>query len=370
MRLIRLTAEYITRIVEGVDHLPESAIVDSAVSLGSFDGLHRGHQQLIQEVRDAKVRRKLKASCLFTFRRHPRLVLDKNCPPFLLTTWREKLSLLSAMGLDVVVAADFCPVLSKLSYQEFVQRFLVEFLGMRHLVTGYDVHLGSDRKGTAETLDELGRDLGYSLEVIPALCENERTISSSAIRSFLAEGQMAAAGEMLGRAYALWGEVVPGENRGRSIGFPTANIVPLFEYKLLPKPGVYAVRVQLPGDAAAAGKQDGELGKVIETLPEVDRSGSMLSMAPAEWTVFGGMLNFGRVPTFHEEGLEKPRVEVHIFAFSGDLRGRTVKVEWMQRLRDEQKFASVADLVAQLHRDEEQARAVLGLEASRGAADT
>ena len=361
MRLIRLTEEYITRILAGEDDLPTETVRECSLSLGSFDGLHLGHRQLIQAVRDAKSRRGLAASCLFTFRRHPRLVLDPAADPFLLTTWREKLSLLAETGLDVVVAADFCAPLAELPYREFVLRFLVEFLDMKHFVAGYDVHLGADRGGTAETLEALGLELGYSFQVISALRQGERTVGSSAIRQALAAGELDDAARMLGRPYALWGEVTPGEDRGRTIGFPTANITPLFEYKLLPAPGVYAVRVQLPGDVARAGRIDGVLAKVVESLPEVDRSGSILSMGPSEWAVFGGMLNYGHVPTFHGDGLPTPRVEAHIFEFDGDLRGRVIKVEWIERLRDEQKFGGVDDLVAQLRQDEQRARKILGM---------
>jgi len=328
--------------------------------LGAFDGLHLGHQKLIQSVQEAKTRRKFDSSCLFTFRRHPRLVLDSAPEPFLLSTWREKLSLLHRTGLDVVVAADFCPALATLDFRNFVQRFLVDFLGMKHFVAGYDVTLGANREGNAETLAALGQELGYTFQVVSALRYRKGTISSSAIRTALGKGDLALASAMLGRPYSLWGEVIPGEDRGRSIGFPTANITPLFEFKLLPAPGVYAVRVQLPGDVAEVGARNGVLTKVIETLPEVDRSGSILSMGPSEWAVFGGMLNFGRVPTFHAEGLPKPRVEAHIFDFDGDLRGRTIKIEWMRMLRQEKRFGSVKDLTSQLKQDEVDAREVLG----------
>jgi riboflavin kinase/FMN adenylyltransferase len=361
MRLIRLTEEYITRILSDADTLPQRTVQESSVALGAFDGLHLGHQELIQAVIAAKHRRNLAASCLFTFRRHPRLVLDRPTKPFLLTTWREKLSLLSETGLDVVVAADFCSALAKLPYREFVKRFLVDYLGMKHFVAGYDVHLGADRGGTAETLDALGSELGYGFQVVSALRKNGVTVSSSAIRAALEVGDCHTAAALLGRPYALWGEVIPGDHRGRSIGYPTANVTPLFEYKLLPAPGVYSVRVQVPGDAASAGSQDGELARVEEILPEVDRSGAIMGMGPSEWAVFGGMLNFGHVPTFHAAGLTQPRVEVHIFDFDGDLRGRTVKVDWMERLRDEQKFDSVEALIAQLGRDEKAARQVLGM---------
>jgi riboflavin kinase/FMN adenylyltransferase len=355
MRMIRLTAPYLERIAAGQIRLLAQDLGPSALALGSFDGLHLGHQALIAAVRAARRRRELRTSILFTFLRHPRLVLESTPPePFLLTTWREKLSVLSRAGLDVVVAVDFCRAVAALDYRRFVREFLVDFLGMTHLVAGHDVHLGAGRAGNAETLDALGDELGYTLEVVSPLRVGERTVSSSAIRQDLAAGRVDEAARLLGRPYALWGEVTPGEGRGRTIGFPTANVQPLDDYKLLPRPGVYAVRVQVPHDVIAP-ESDGALGLVQENLPEIDHHGDILSPGAGTWRLYAGMLNYGRVPTFHAGGLATPRIEVHILDFTGDLAGRTVKVEWLARLRDEQKFAAVGDLTAQLGRDREAA---------------
>jgi riboflavin kinase / FMN adenylyltransferase len=358
MRMIRLTSEYIERIVAGESALRAQDTGPSALALGSFDGLHLGHQALIRAVREAKERHGLRSCGLFTFRRHPSLVLGGRDRPFLLTTWREKLALLDDAGLDIVVAASFSPVLAQLDYRRFVREFLVEYLGMKHFVAGYDVHLGAGRAGNARTLADLGDDLGYTLEVVPPATVGDRTVSSSAIRADLEAGDTTAAAQLLGRPYALWGEVTPGDGRGRTIGYPTANVESLDVHKLLPAPGVYAVRVQVPGDVVPAGG-NGCLAMVEEGLPEVDRHGDMLSSGHARWRIYGGMLNFGRVPTFHTGGLAIPRIEVHIFDFAGDLRGRTVKVEWLDRLRDEQRFGGVVELVAQLGRDEAAARAAI-----------
>ncbi len=364
MRMIRLTAPYLRRIEVGETHLAPQDTGPCALALGSFDGLHLGHQELIRGVRNAKRRRGLKSSVLFTFLRHPRLVLEGDVDqPFLLTTWREKLSLLAREDLDVVVAVDFCQAVARLDYRRFVREFLVGGLGMTHLVAGYDVHLGADREGNADTLDALGDELDYTLEVVSPTRVDGETVSSSAIRASLRDGRVHEASTMLGRQYSVWGEVVPGEGRGRTIGYPTANVRPLDQYKLLPRPGVYAVRVQVPGDVVpgdvVAGDGDGCLGIVREALPEVDHHGDLLSAGAGSWRLYGGMLNFGRVPTFHSGGLVQPRIEAHIFDFHGDLRGRTVKVEWLERLRDEQKFAGVGELTTQLQRDAVAARAAV-----------
>mgnify|MGYP001816006904 CR=1 FL=1 len=347
MRLIRLSEEYIGEVIDGRIGLRGPKLESCALTMGSFDGLHRGHQELIAGVRASQQKLGLKAGAILTFMQHPRLVLDTDSSPFLLTTWREKLSLLEEARCEVIVAVDFCPRLARLDYREFVEKFLVRYLGMKHLVAGYDVHLGANRKGTARTLAELGRELGFSLEVFPPVRQDQQIISSSVIRQALLEGDMPLAAAMLGRPYALWGEVIPGDSRGRVIGFPTANIQPLDEMKLLPETGVYAVRVQVPGDVVAPGTP-GTVVRVTETLPEVDLQGDLLSSAPAEWAVFDGMLNFGRVPTFHGGGLPEPRIEANIFGFDGDLRGRNIKVDWVARLRGETEFSGVDGLVAQL----------------------
>ena len=360
MRLIRLTADYISEIIAGRIGNNGPQLESCSLALGSFDGLHRGHRELIRGVLSSRDRLGLASGALFTFMQHPRQLLDPAAEPFLLTSWRAKLALLQELECPVIVAADFCPELSRLDYREFVEKFLVGYLGMKHLVAGYDTHLGANRRGTAATLEELGRELGYTVEVIPAVRVQGQTISSSAIRRALAAGDTALAQAMLGRPYTTWGEVTPGEGRGRKIGFPTANIQPLDGMKLLPASGVYAVRVQVPGDAVGAGSI-GALERVTESLPEVDLQGEILSAAPSDWAVFGGMLNFGHVPTFHGEGLPTPRVEAHLFGFAGDLRGRNVKVEWMRKLRPERKFDGAAELVVQLEKDREAARQALGL---------
>ncbi|MBD3222215.1 hypothetical protein GF314_13340, partial [bacterium] len=233
-----------------------------------------------------------------------------------------------------------------------------DWLGMRHLVAGHDVHLGAGRRGDAAALAELSGELGFTLEVLDPTTWQGRVVSSSAIRRALAGGDCETATGMLGRPYALWGEVTPGDGRGSTIGYPTANVSPLDHHKLLPAPGVYACRVQISDDVST-GDGDGRLGYTSEPLPEVDRCGDILSPGHGRWRLYGGMLNFGRVPTFHDGGLELPRIEVHLFDFHGDLRGRTIKVEWLSRLRDEKRFDGVEELITQLRADAEAARAVV-----------
>jgi riboflavin kinase/FMN adenylyltransferase len=360
VRLIRLSEDYIGEVIAGQIGLRGPKLPSCALTLGSFDGLHRGHMELLNKVGQARDRHGLAAGAVFTFMQHPRLLLDSDDSSFLLTTWREKLSLFEELGCQVIVAVDFCPALARLEYRDFVELFLVRYLGMKHLVAGHDVHLGAKRRGTADSLATLGQELGYGMEVVAPVREGEDIISSSNIRRAVTAGDMPRATAMLGRHYALWGEVVPGDGRGRRIGFPTANIQSLDSRKLLPEPGVYAVRVQVPGDVVTAACS-GALATVSESLPEVDLQGELLSSAASDWVVFPGMLNFGRVPTFHHLGLGEPRIEAHLMGFKGDLRGRNVKVEWVGRLRGEQKFAGAEELVAQLERDRSETLRVLGV---------
>jgi len=194
--------------------------------------------------------------------------------------------------------------------------------------------------------------------VCPPVELDGRTISSSAIRAAVRAGEVTLAGRMLGRPYSMWGVVETGDSRGHALGYPTANVAAFEPTKLLPATGVYAVRVHVPGDVAPVGTP-GVLGRVTAGLPEVDRDGSLVGTAPADWAVFGGMLNYGTVPTFHGAGLPVPRAEAHLFDFHGELQGRNVKVEWLARLRSEQRFAGVHALVAQLGRDAKAARKVL-----------
>jgi riboflavin kinase / FMN adenylyltransferase len=360
MRLIRLTEQYITEIINGKLGLRGPQLDSCSLTLGSFDGLHRGHRKLLDATRESRRRLDLAESTIFTFRQHPRQLLDTNIDPFLLTTWREKLSLLEDLECRVIVAADFCPALAGLDYRTFVEKFLVGYLGMRHLVVGHDAHLGSNRKGTAVSLAALGQDLGFGFQALDPVREGDLIISSSAIRKAVSAGKMEEATRMLGRPFALWGEVVPGDRRGREIGYPTANVKPLDTLKLLPEPGVYAVRVQVPGDVVSEGCT-GSLLQVTESLPEVDSNGELLGSSAGVWTIFGGMLNFGKVPTFHGDGLPEPRIEANIFGFDGDLRGRNIKVEWISRLRGEVRFGGADQLVEQLEKDADQARRILGL---------
>jgi riboflavin kinase/FMN adenylyltransferase len=290
----------------------------AVVTVGTFDGLHRGHQRVLAEVVGRAQQRGL-ASVLVTFDPHPLEVLNPAACPKLLTLPEEKQELLAGTGLDRVVVLPFTREVAQQSPEEFIRRLRAEH-ALRELVLGYDHAFGRGRSGDEALVRRLGAAEGFDVAVVDAVREDGQPISSTLIRAAVAHGDLAAAARWLGRPYGLLGRVVPGAGRGRTIGVPTLNLAPEDARKLLPPDGVYAVWVWWRG------------------------------------TRYGGMMNQGPRPTFAEQGRT---LEVHLFDFEGDVYGETVRVEWVQRLRDVQAFPSRDALVAQLERDRQAARASL-----------
>ena len=285
-------------------------------TIGFFDGVHRGHQFLIDQlVRIAKERGW--ASMLITFNRHPRQVLKKDFQPKLLTTFEEKLRLLSETGVDNCVVLPFSEQMAALSAYDFMKTILREQLNVQLLYVGYDHHFGNSRTEGYEDYVRYGKELG--IEVVQSVVYpwNDINISSSVVRRFIQEGEIEKAVTCLGHPYSLTGHVVAGEQQGRKIGFPTANILLDNTDKLIPADGVYAVQVH------------------VEDNP----------------TVYPGMMNIGMRPTF---GGDHQTIEVHLFHFSEDLYGKQLTIVVKRRLRDEQRFASPEALREQLEKDEEQ----------------
>ncbi len=320
MQLIELNRNQINSAINGdADQLLVTG--KSAVTVGNFDGMHKAHQALIDATINSKNSLGLDNSIIFTFQNHPMVLLGDRDPD-LLTSPEERMDLFKESGIDIVVSVEFCDEFAELDYSRFIELFLCKMCGMQHMVGGYDIHMGNDRSGDVETILELGHSLNFTLEVIPAQTNNAgAVISSSAIRRLIEKyGDLKSGNEMLGRPYSVMGKVGYGDGRGESLGYPTANITLLDKLKLLPAPGVYAVKIVFAGET------------------------------------YDGMLNYGSVPTIHEGGLEKPRVEVHLFDFSESLREEIVKIEWYDRVRDEQCFASIDDLKLQLAADEKSIR--------------
>ena len=278
-------------------------------TIGFFDGVHRGHQFLIQQMLHWGDVLQLD-SLLITFDHHPRQVLSRDYIPRLLSTLPEKKEFLKATGVQVVKVLPFTEELSRLSAFEFMRNILVEEMGVKALVMGYDHHFGHGG-GTRSEYVTWGKDNG--LEVIIADPLPDERISSSLIRKTVMQGDLCEATRLLGHPYYIEGKVVPGHQIGRELGFPTANIEVNAE-KLLPGRGVYAVRVLLP---------DGILLK--------------------------GVLNIGERPTLHNG--EDVSVEVHIFDFAGDLYAQSLRLEVVSKLRDEQSFSNTAQLKEQIASD-------------------
>ncbi len=291
----------------------------SVVTVGAFDGLHLGHQELIREVRE-------RASSLdalavvVTFEPHPGAVLGN--PPARLTVPEERAEVLAELGIDRLYVVRFDPARAAQGAADFVREVLVERCGMRLLVIGADGGFGKARAANRRTLPELGERFGFELVVVnPVPDPSGRPISSSGIRAMINAGELAGAAARLGRPYRMTAPVVPGAGRGRTTGFRTINLAGPPPHKALPPDGVYAARVEWGGGVA------------------------------------GAMLNQGARPTV---GDARRTIEAHLFDFDGDLYGRTVRIEWVERIRDIRRFDSLSALHSQLEQDRERAYRIVG----------
>lgn len=290
----------------------------TVLTIGSFDGVHLGHQHILKQVKKVAEDHQL-LSVLMTFWPHPRMVIQDYQRDFrLLTTNEEKAEALAQQGIDHMVIAPFTREFSEQSPEEYVQHVLIDHLSAQHIIVGYDHRFGKNRAGDFDFLQDMGKAHGFEVTQISPYQEEQIAVSSTKIRDFLSTGEVAKAKQLLGRPYSLTGLVVQGDQRGRKIGFPTANISVSEEYKLIPKTGVYAVKVRV--------------GEVV----------------------FKGMMNIGNRPTFHTMPQEKS-LEAHLFDFEGNLYGQRIQVEVIARLRDEQAFNGPDELVEQLKKDQERA---------------
>ena len=300
----------------------EAPLAGSVVTVGAFDGVHRGHQALLGRAA-ALARAEGVPAVAFTFHPHPAKVLAPAAAPPLIVSIEERARLLRAMGMDYVVVQPFDAALAEVSAEAFLRDYLLGPLAPRHVVVGFNFAYGKGRRGDRATLEAAGRAHGFTVDVVAPVEVDGAVCSSTRVRARLLAGDVPGAARLLGRPPFLTGTVVPGDQRGRTIGFPTANVDP--EPELLPSAGVYATRVVWDGQPVG--------------LPSV--------------------CNIGRRPTF---GGGDVTVEVHVLDFEGDLYGRRLRVELVGRLREERRFDGRGALVAQLHQDVASARAVLGAE--------
>jgi riboflavin kinase/FMN adenylyltransferase len=284
------------------------------VTMGIFDGVHRGHRVLIDYL--VKSARDFKGeSVVITFHPHPRLVLDKNKEGLsFLSSIEEKINLLEKAHVDHLIIIDFTRPFSRIRACDFIEEVLVKKIGTQHLVIGYDHHFGYRGEGNFKTINECAASMGFKVEQLHGLHTEEGAISSSLIRDSLLKGDIEKAARWLGYNYSLKGKVIEGRKIGREIGFPTANIKPDYFYKLIPGDGVYAVEV------------------VTDNIRKP------------------GMLSIGKNPTVNKT-TENRTIEVHIFNFETDIYGKEIEVIFRYRLRDEIKFDTIKQLASQMELD-------------------
>ena len=299
-----------------------SELKGGVVAIGNFDGVHRGHQAVLARATEISAAAGVSSSVL-SFEPHPRTVFRPDQPVFRLTPAPMKATILGQLGFDAIVEQHFDKAFSSQSAEDFVTEILCGRLGVHHVVTGYDFHFGKGREGNPDYLMRAGVRHGFGVTLVDQFQdENAEVVSSSRIREALAMGDIPEANGLLGYRYAVSSEVLHGQKLGRTLGYPTANMALPPETAL--KPGIYAVRFRR-----------------------------------ADGMVHDGVASFGRRPTVAEDGAAL-LLETFLFDFSGDLYGETCTVSFVSRLRGEEKFEDLDQLVAQMKMDEAEARAVLG----------
>jgi riboflavin kinase/FMN adenylyltransferase len=304
--------------VQVIRQLPEKPKKACVLALGNFDGVHLGHQRLLESGLEIARKRGLGLSVLL-FEPHPLKLLFPERMIGLLTTSEQRLRLLEELGIDTVYLLPFTHQMAAMTPEKFVSEIILQ-VGAQYVVVGFNYSFGSQGKGTPEDLQSLGDKYGFGVSVLQAQTMAGQVISSSSIRKALLEGDVRQVQIMLGRYPCLYGKVVKGEQRGRTLGYPTANLE-FHEDLLIPKRGSYAVWTEFDGK------------KIL------------------------GMMNIGMKPTFHDEYMTT--IEVHFFDFQGDLYQQELNLNIVERLRDERKFSGVGELLEQLNKDAIQAKRIL-----------
>lgn len=288
-----------------------------AITIGNFDGVHKGHQALFQKVK--QLAEKLNGdSVVMTFDPHPLEVLFPQKIPSFLTSHLKKLELIERCGIDATIVVPFDHEFSRMSAREFVETVLVEKIGIKAIIVGYDYRFGHSREGNIDFLRQLGEQHGFMVETVSGISVDDTVVSSTAIRQMIINGDIREANKLLGRFFEVSGTVVPGRKRGTGLGFPTANIqMPSITS---PKTGVYAVEAEVDGK------------------------------------IYGGAANLGYNPTFGENDLS---LEAHLFDLDRELYGKQITVWFIDRLRDEKRFSSVDELAEQIAKDVAKAKKIL-----------
>jgi riboflavin kinase/FMN adenylyltransferase len=291
------------------------------VTIGTFDGVHLGHQKILQKI-NKEAKKVGGESVLFTFHPHPRIVLNpENHNLKLLQTQEEKIEKLARFGLQNLIIYPFTTDFSNLTALEFVRDILVEKIKVKTLVIGYDHQFGKNREGGIEFLQSVSEEFGFSVIEIPAQELDDVNVSSTKIRNALLEGNISLANSFLTESFELRGKVIKGEALGRKFGFPTANIDLETDLKLIPRNGVYAVEVSLMDDR-----------------------------------LYKGIMNIGSRPTIHKNG--QLSIEVHLLDFNEDLYGQKIRVQFLENIRNERTFSNTDELIEQIKKDEKHARSI------------
>ncbi len=297
-----------------IEHLP--AFKNSVVTIGTFDGVHSGHRKIISQLREEAARCGGE-TVIITFHPHPRKIVEEGSPIALLTTIDERIALLDKLGIDHLVIVPFTPHFSSLSPEEYIEQFLIAKFHPHTVIIGYDHRFGKGRRGDYKLMEKYGTR--FRLREIPAEVIDHSTVSSTSIRMALREGNITLANTLLGYPYFFEGKVIKGDQRGRTIGFPTANLEVVGEEKIVPGDGVYAVDVNITDEPTRT---------------------------------YRGMMNIGVRPTV--DGSRKT-IEVNIFNFDRDIYGKVLKISVRRFLRSERKFSGLDELKAQLSVDKENA---------------
>jgi riboflavin kinase/FMN adenylyltransferase len=297
------------------------------VTIGNFDGLHVGHRAIMDTV-VARARASGGTAIVYTFNPHPIRILRPDQSPRLLTTHEQKVELLEQAGIDVLIVEDFDAKFAATTAEKFIREILFERIQPVEVYVGYDFHFGHDREGSMGLLTELGPKLGFSVTIIPEVTIGESDVNSTRIRKLLTESRVEEAGRMLGRAYSIRGRIVQGDQRGRTLGFPTANVDP--DNEILPAAGVYAGRFSFI--------DEGSPERGVE-LPAV--------------------MNVGTRPTFEGDG--RIHAEAHLIDFKGDVYDRRVEMSFLTHLREERQFSGVGALREQIASDVDATRKILDL---------
>ncbi len=299
------------KIYNSIDEYNESK--SSVVTIGTFDGIHKGHQKIFNKVINASKQNNL-SSVVLTFFPHPRIILNKYNDIKMIDTLDEKIEHLEKIGIDNLIIHPFDKKFSLLSADQFIKEYLVEKLKLKHIIIGYDHRFGKGREASVSDLKEYSSDFNFIVDEIDAQEIEKITISSTKIRNSINQGDLETTKKYLGRFFSLTGKVVKGDGLGKQIDYPTANILIEDDYKIIPKDGVYYIRT-----------------KIYNKL-------------------YNGMMNIGHRPTI---GNKAKSIEVNLFNFNRDIYDKIISIDVVVKIRDEKKFSSINALKAQLAKDEE-----------------